>query len=363
MDFRALMRVGCFVAFAACGKVNSLAPDAKIIGPDAKASAQISVVVTGLGTVISDPAGITCSVADTSACSATFAIGTMVTLTPSPESPYGATISGWSGVPCSAPSMCSLTVAEDANVTAVFVCGHGMQTFAVTSAMQPVTFCGTLLTVDAQAGAGGNSSTGGIGGNGGRVQATLTLAAVGEPVVLFVGDVGGVGNAAGGLAGFNGGGVGGLDAAQTGGGGGGATDIRVGGSDLTNRVIVAGGGGGGATCGGVANTGAVGGGLTGGVGTTSCGMPTSPAEPGTQTGGGIGGVYPSYTSGTPGISGVGGSANGNGGGGGGGGYYGGGGAAWGGGAGGSSYTDPVKTTNVTHTQGFHAGAGQLIITY
>ena len=37
---------------------------------------------------------------------------------------------------------------------------------------------------------------------------------------------------------------------------------------------------------------------------------------------------------------------------------------WGsGGGGGSSYTDPVRATNVTHTQGSRSGNGLLIITY
>jgi hypothetical protein len=53
----------------------------------------------------------------------------------------------------------------------------------------------------------------------------------------------------------------------------------------------------------------------------------------------------------------------NGGGGGGGGYYGGGGGSWVGGGGGSSFSDVVRTTSVTHTQGSRSGNGYLSISY
>ncbi|MCP4383111.1 MAG: hypothetical protein GY798_17095, partial [Hyphomicrobiales bacterium] len=48
----------------------------------------------------------------------------------------------------------------------------------------------------------------------------------------------------GGAGGWNGGGTGGDGYSASGGGGGGATDIRQGGTDLGDRVVVAGGGGG-----------------------------------------------------------------------------------------------------------------------
>ncbi|HNC14476.1 MAG TPA: glycine-rich protein, partial [Solirubrobacterales bacterium] len=70
------------------------------------------------------------------------------------------------------------------------------------------------------------------GGRGGWARATIPVTA--NSVVTF--RVGGRGVANGG--GYNGGGSGGY-------GGGGATDIRIGGDALADRVLVAGGGGGG----------------------------------------------------------------------------------------------------------------------
>ena len=319
----------------------------------------VAVTVTGGGSVTSSPSVINCSASNTSSCSATFPIGDVVALTASGDVT-------WSGVTCTDPTTCTITVKGDVDVAAAFACAaHGTQTVAYTGAVQMVSAgCATSVTIDAQGGQGGNSSMAGVGGMGGRVQATLAITE-GQMLAVFVGNVGTAGTTVGGAGGFNGGGNGGAyTTAQAGGGGGGATDIRLGGVDLASRVIVAGGGGGGATCSDVANTGGLGGGPIGGVGPTACAQPTSPAEPGTQTAGGAGGVYPGYTAGTAGTSGVGGlAATDNGGGGGGGGYFGGGGASWGGGAGGSSYTDPVKATAVTHSQGFRAGAGQVIITW
>jgi hypothetical protein len=84
-------------------------------------------------------------------------------------------------------------------------------------------------------------SEGGIhlyGGQGAKVSGTLKVSG-GTNVNILVGQ-GGQGT----VGGFNGGGSGGIYW-YCGGGGGGASDIRIGGSDLANRVVVAGGGGGG----------------------------------------------------------------------------------------------------------------------
>ena len=97
--------------------------------------------------------------------------------------------------------------------------------------------------------------------------------------------------------------------------GGGASDIRVGGQSLYNRVLVAGGGG---SVGASGNYGGVGGGTTGGYGVGSYG---ALGTPGTQTSPGGGGIAGSF-----GIGGNGYSANGGHGGAGGGGWYGGGGS-------------------------------------
>jgi uncharacterized protein YhjY with autotransporter beta-barrel domain len=83
---------------------------------------------------------------------------------------------------------------------------------------------------------GSPNSPGGTGGLGGRVQGTLAVTP-GAVLSIFVG---GQGSQA-----VNGGGIGqGVDGI-----GGGATDLRVGGNSLANRVAVAGGGGGGGNAG------------------------------------------------------------------------------------------------------------------
>ncbi len=119
--------------------------------------------------------------------------------------------------------------------------------FAYTGAAQTWTVPAgvTQVTLDlrgAQGGASYVSATGlrqEDGGLGGQTQGSLTVTP-GQVLHLYVGgqaaDVGNVTPAPGG---FNGGGDGG----QWGAGGGGATDVRVGGTALANRVAVAGGGG------------------------------------------------------------------------------------------------------------------------
>lgn len=186
-------------------------------------------------------------------------------------------------------------------------------------------------------------------GKGGRVQATLAVTP-GQTLTIEVGGamVNGSGQQAGG---YNGGGPGTIP-------GGGATDIRVGGTALTDRVLVAGGGGGyyGSTSAG-GGPGGEGGGLQGGG---SLG--------GSQTAGGpMGGTVPQFCYCTPVPAGLG-QGGGNTGGswyavGGGGGYYGGGGSFSGPGGGGSSYADPAKTSNVTHTQGYRSGFGYVTISF
>ena len=159
------------------------------------------------------------------------------------------------------------------------------------------------------------------GGDGGRALATISVTG-GSTVRVMVGGKGGINS-----GGFNGGGN-----AQW--GGGGATDIRIGGTALTDRVLVAGGGGAGnANCVGASDS-AFGGTGTGGPngwdGTfTGCG--TTPGTGGTQSAGGS-------INGALGLGGAGIRS------GGGGGYYGGGGggesgigSTGGGGGGGSSY--------------------------
>ncbi|MFQ5335182.1 MAG: T9SS type A sorting domain-containing protein, partial [Flavobacteriales bacterium] len=147
---------------------------------------------------------------------------------------------------------------------------------------------------------------------------------------------------------------------------GGASDIRLNGNTLSDRIVVAGGGGGAGGINYQALYGGAGGGLTGGDGLNWNTWPNAGGKGGTQTAGGAAGIAccscPTYT--TAGSLGQGGNGSGDcaGGGGGGGGYYGGGGACFSGGGGGSSYTDTI-VYNVVHTQGYQNGDGMIILTY
>ena len=110
------------------------------------------------------------------------------------------------------------------------------------------------------------------GGKGGYVRATMIL---NEPLEMNI-YIGGSGDSGS----YNGGGRSGD--INFGGHGGGATDIRIGGTELVNRIIVAGGGGGGGT----SAAGGAGGGIIGGTGGNGG------AAGGTQTSGnalGVGG--------------------------------------------------------------------------
>ncbi|TQR44228.1 glycine-rich protein [Paenibacillus popilliae] len=196
---------------------------------------------------------------------------------------------------------------------------------------------------------GAEGGTSGYGGKGGYAKGTITLNA-GETLTVMVG----------GQTGTNGGGSGHGRSTDS---GGGASDIRKGGTALSNRILVAGGGGG---YGGGSTKGGDGGGLTGSTGEKKYG---TPGQGGTQSSGGTGGD----NNGGSGSLGNGGSntagAN-SGGGGGGGGYYGGG--AGGndypsyddmddsGGGGGSSYIGGVQ--GGTTTAGMNSGNGKVVIT-
>ncbi len=195
---------------------------------------------------------------------------------------------------------------------------------------------------------------------GGRVTAVIRVTP-GEKLVIYVG-----GDASGNTGGFNGGADGGfLRNPYFGYGGGGASDVRQGGRNLDNRVLVAGGGGGRGEAGYSYRGGAggEGGDATGGSGENG---PYSGGGGGTQYSGGSGGSG-GYLDDNPGIDGSLGAGGvggwgcstsscdwGGAGGGGGGGYYGGGGGGTGsaegpygngggGGGGGSSYVEPSAT--------------------
>ncbi len=190
------------------------------------------------------------------------------------------------------------------------------------------------------------------GGLGGLTQGTLAVTP-GQVLNLYVGgqapDVGNVTPAPGG---FNGGGDGG----QYGAGGGGATDVRVGGSALANRVAVAGGGGGGNTGCPDHGTGGGGGGASGDTGVTLNGF--VPGGGGAQAAGGTAGSAPG---GVAGQLGLGGSAAAYHVAGGGGGYYGGGAAYAAGGGGGSGYIGGLTAASMSNA--VQAGNGAIVITY
>jgi len=194
------------------------------------------------------------------------------------------------------------------------------------------------------------------GGSGGYTQGTATLNAV-TTYYVYVGEKGHwSASKTGGSGGWNGGGQGGGDEGDDcGGGGGGATDIRMGGKSLSNRIMVAGGGGGGSAR---AGTGGSGGGNSGGYGRS--GKSSTATSPGTQTSG--------YSLGNGGSGGKGGSGY-CGGGGGGGGYRGGYGGVRGktsttasGGGGGSGYVNTSIFNNSSMSNGARSGNGQIKIT-
>ena len=232
----------------------------------------------------------------------------------------------------------------------------GTQTFSYTGSIQNWTVPAgvTSLSFTAEGAQGGSGTAGyGVGGLGGRVQGSLSVTP-GQALSIYVGQM-----PLSNIGGFNGGGNGANN--TYGRGGGGATDIRIGGVALANRVVVAaGGGGGGTNCFSAnQNNGGVGGGATGGNG-YQCNQQTNYVGfGGTQTAGGInlGGL------GQTGSLGQGGNGGTTYGGGGGGGYYGGGGGSYGGGGGGSSYALATVVSNSIVTSGVRTGNGQLTISW
>ncbi|MEI6565417.1 MAG: YDG domain-containing protein, partial [Verrucomicrobiota bacterium] len=245
----------------------------------------------------------------------------------------------------------SITMSGGTGGSQNFNYNGGVQTFTVPAGV-------TSLTIDAYGAQGANN--GSSGGYGGRSQGTLSVSP-GQVISIYVG----------GQSGYNGGGARGTGGSWPGVNGGGATDLRVGGTALSNRVLVAGGGGGGGSSGSSWSAYAGGaGGLTGGGGGGCCGSPM--AGGGTQSGGGVAG----YDCGSCGYGGTVGALGSGGtgsaacnsygaGSGGGGGYYGGGGGATcgsgGSGGGGSSYIGGV--TGGATTTGARSGDGQVQISW
>ncbi|MGI8557726.1 MAG: fibronectin type III domain-containing protein [Solirubrobacteraceae bacterium] len=233
------------------------------------------------------------------------------------------------------------------------------------------------------AGAGDNSADATTGGSGATVTADIPVTP-GSTLYLEVGGNGRDGSVApySAAGGFNGGGVGGLDASGSGfkGGGGGASDLRTAScgtrcagsaASLDSRLVIAGGGGGAggsASAGGdAAQNGAAG-------SDAECGFASGDGGGGTQNAGGSGGTDTedptgNGADGSYGAGGAGGddgTGGDNGGGGGGGGYYGGGGAGagvmcGGGGGGGSSFVISGGTTSAYGTGS--ANTAKISISY
>lgn len=229
--------------------------------------------------------------------------------------------------------------------------------FTVEACMGPITF-------EVIAGSGGDANAV-EGGDGGRVQGTMTFAPD-DILYINVGAEGIHGSIDSDGVSVGSGGVFSYSICGEAGTGGGASDIRLNGEDLEDRVLVAGGGGGAGGYDPEPITGGDGGGLVGQIGDNWPSWPNAGGKGGSQVSGGAQGVAccdcPTYT--TDGTLGLGGDGSGDcaGGGGGGGGYYGGGGACFSGGGGGSSYTDP-GATDVSHDQGYQNGEGMIVISY
>ncbi len=273
---------------------------------------------------------------------------------------------------CDADSGCIAPPVEDGTVCGQDlvcnggVCGPACQsgsvTFSYTGSVQTfvVPACGTTLTIDATGAQGGNSfnHNNSLGGKGGHVQSKL-IVPPGATLYLTVGEMPVERD-----GGFGGGGDGVQDPGQPtwiGAGGGGASDIRLSGQSLSDRILVAAGGGG-ACPNTPSDFGGVGGGLNGGSGNSN--SPGSEGKGASQSAGGAGGTRSGYLPGQQGSSGQGGKAGANtAGGGGGGGWFGGGGGSWGGGGGGSSWVKPDISSNVTNTPGYNSGHGKIVVSW
>ena len=263
------------------------------------------------------------------------------------------------------------------------------QTLSYTGSSQMFTAPSCIqATITCYGGNGSNgvsTASGAIGGNGGAgamAQGVISLTA-GQVLNIYVGGMG-----TGTMGGFNGGGNGG----STAGAGGGASDIRLNGTALLNRVLIAGGGGGGGNAGCASATVSGGNGGAGGGGNGTAGFNSvagGGGQGGNGTNGGAAGIGCPLASGTVGVNGTlgQGGQGGNGvnicgaltsGGGGGGGYTGGGGGGGGtagtnsctlndtggggGGAGGTNYFATSITSTVS-TQGVNNGNGYVVISY
>ena len=242
---------------------------------------------------------------------------------------------------------------------------HSME-FSYTGSLQTWTVPSGVTSIEVTAvGASGQGTYGGLGG---YEQAVIPV----TPGATLNVYVGGEGDGIGG--GYNGGGGGNFGGSGNTAGGG-ASDIRIGGTDLSDRVIVAGGGGGSAdpSCGGASSMwgeGGNGGGSSGEQGWEGApGLGSGPLPGGgggSETTGGASGGGIDTSSGSLGTGGGGSDCGGDGGGG----FYGGGGGdsitcegcTSGGGGGGSNYAE-AAASDTTDVQGYEQGNGYVTINY
>ncbi len=261
---------------------------------------------------------------------------------------------------CTATASMTLTIGGGTPLTIAY---SGAST---TWTVPPGVTCIKIEAWGAEGGKGYNAAQLANTGLGGYVYGNKTVTP-GDVLNIYVGQKGGDavnGVGGNGVGGWNGGGTGAYGDSWTGiyngGGGGGATDVRLGGSALTNRIIVGGAGAGGSYY--VNSVGGIGAYSVGGNGTRSGATDASCGSGGTQSAGGAGAA--GATSGGLGTGGAA-QATGSCAGGGGAGYYGGGGGNTcngGGGGGGSSYYGGM-TSGTGNTNGNRSGNGQVIITY
>lgn len=334
-----------FTTTSSTSQWYSLSSTCSFSGLSARSNA-VELIVSNIASPTASGATINCGV--TTTLTATGSTGTYAWYTAS----TGGTLLGTSAsftTPVLTGTTTYFVEAQSgvSTLTSTFGFTGGAQTFTVPNGV-------FQITLDAR-GAQGGGGTMGTGGLGGRVQSTLSVTP-GQVLNIYVG-----GTTTSITGGYNGGGnaVNSSNAR----GGGGATDIRIGGTALTDRVIVAAGGGGAGTNCGNGNHGGNGGGLTGAAGWQCSTQTTYVGLGGTQSAGGAFGNNQGQGCGTNGALGIGGTGACTYGGGGGGGYYGGGGGGYGGGGGGSSWTTTTGTSNITNTSGTQSGNGQLIITY
>src|SRR5262245_30756235 len=159
----------------------------------------------------------------------------------------GATLAalGWSSPAAAFPVNCTPAPGV---IRCVFAYTGRAQSWTVPAGITEATF-------DVFGAEGGSVLDFSVGGLGGEATATIPLTP-GDTLRIMVGGQGQDVFSGGAAGGFNGGGNGGIGGFGTGGGGGGASDVRIGGTSLSARAIVAGGGGGAANqCGRGCSTG------------------------------------------------------------------------------------------------------------